>query len=97
MTQIPPTIGEAHVLAYTIIDERNQPTGACKHVAGGEPFGPAAGLAICQYPGENGYYLFYCTTDWEVVTDTWHESIEDAKDQAEFEYTGTLATWLPTA
>jgi hypothetical protein len=50
--------------------------------------GPAAALAICQYDERQGYYLFYCDADWKVVTDGWHESIETAIRQAEFEYTG---------
>jgi hypothetical protein len=28
------------------------------------------------------------------ITDTWHESVDQAKAQAEFEHTGTLGTWI---
>ena len=31
---------------------------------------------------------------WQPVTDTWHETLEDAKHQAEFEYEGVASTWL---
>ncbi|MGQ9547059.1 MAG: hypothetical protein ACUVWS_00380, partial [Roseiflexus sp.] len=54
---------------------------------------PAAGLAICQYEGETSCYLFGCDSDWNAVTDTWHETLEDALDQAEFEYEGVSKTW----
>ena len=49
---------------------------------------PAA-LAICQYANEDGFYLFYCSPDWKTITDTWHESLEDALAQAEFEFQGS--------
>ena len=55
--------------------------------------GVMAGLAICQYPGELCFYLFGCDSDWNEITDTWHQTIEDAKKQAEFEYAGISQTW----
>lgn len=55
--------------------------------------GPATGLAICQYDGADAYYLFGCDERWEVVTDTYHLSVEEAKIQAEFEYLGVSETW----
>ena len=59
--------------------------------------GPAAALAICQYEGDSQYYLFYCDDEWNVRTDTCHQSLDDAKDQAEFEYEGVSALWGPAA
>ncbi len=89
----PPTsIGPLPVVCYTAIDGRHRPTGATRHTVGGVDQGPAPALAICQ-DGE-GYYLFYCDADWEPVTDTWHESLEDALHQAEFEYAGSRETWV---
>ena len=55
--------------------------------------GAMAGLAICQYHDDPSYYLFGCDADWHVLTDTWHETIEAAKKQAEFEYSGVSETW----
>ena len=52
-----------------------------------------AGLAICQYLGETAFYLFGCDEAWQTITDTWHETLEEAQDQAEFEYAGVTATW----
>jgi len=51
-------------------------------------------LAICQYEGETAYYLFGCDADWNTVTDTWHETLEGALQQAEFEYEGISRTWI---
>lgn len=50
--------------------------------------GPAAALAICRYHDDDGCYLFYCDALWNVLTDTWHESMEAAIRQADFEYVG---------
>jgi len=79
------------VLLHTAIDWRHSPTGNCRHTVGGEEFGPAPALAICS--GDDGYYLFYCDAKWVPVTDTWHESLDAAKHQAEFEYGGVASTW----
>jgi len=43
-------------------------------------------LAIATYPGDAGYYLFYCDADGQELTDTWHETEDDALGQAEFEF-----------
>jgi len=55
--------------------------------------GPAAGLAICHHEGEDCFYLFGCDSSWNTVTDTWHQSLDDALAQAEFEYEGVSKTW----
>ena len=93
MNKAPNEIGGARVVLYTLIDERHKHTGNCRQIVAGELQGAAAGLAICQYEGENDYYLFGCDEDWNTKTDTWHEMLEDAKAQAEFEYEGVHATW----
>ncbi len=89
----PDLVENARVLLYTPIDSRHQHTGATRHVVAGELLGSVAALAICQYPAEPGVYLFYCSAAWEAITDTWHESVEDARAQAAFEYIGVEATW----
>lgn len=89
----PASIGNAKVIAFTAIDQRHRPTGACRHVVAGELQGPVAGLAICKYEADPGYYLFYCDREWNTITDTYHDSLDAAKQQAEFEYTGVSSTW----
>ena len=76
-----------------MIDERHQPTGNCKQIVDGQLRGPAAGLAICRYDGEEAYYLFGCDEQWNPVTDTWHATLEEALGQAEYEYQGVESTW----
>lgn len=55
--------------------------------------GSAAGLAIARYAGERGYYLFYCDANWDPFANSWHDTVEDAKRAAEFEYEGVSKTW----
>jgi len=91
---IPSTMHDgARVICFTAIDERHRHTDFCRHFVDGRLAVPASGLVICQYPGETGYFLFGCNADWETVTDTWHATLEEAKQQAEFEYEGVSATW----
>ncbi len=53
----------------------------------------SSGLAICRFAEEDSFYLFYCDAEWNAVTDTYHETLEAALEQAEFEYEGVTATW----
>ena len=65
-----------------------------EQVVAGEPMGPMAGLAICSCGEGSAFYLFGCDPEWSVVTDTYHDSLDDAMDQAEFEYEGVSKTWI---
>jgi hypothetical protein len=82
------------VLLFSRIDERHRPTGSCTHIRSDiGVLGPAWGLAICKPRDGQGYFLYRCEDDWMPVTDTWHETIDDAKHQAQFEYEGIESTW----
>ncbi|HLK59631.1 MAG TPA: hypothetical protein VKU00_23930 [Chthonomonadaceae bacterium] len=92
--QLPPEkVGGAKVICFTPIDERHRHTGNCKQIVADVLLEVAAGLAICQYEGEDSYYLFGCDAEWNTLSDTWHVTLENAKEQAEFEYAGVSATW----
>src|SRR5438105_14049384 len=93
MNACPPKIYEAPVVAWATIGPGVRPTGNTVHSVDGRVAGPAAGLAICQAADGRGFYLFYCDSAWDEFTDTWHQSIDDAKAQAEFEYAGVSAHW----
>ncbi len=90
----PAPINGAHVLWFTPIDKRHRHTGNCRQIVAGELQGPAEGLAICQYAGEDAFYLFGCDANWNATTDTCHRTVAEAKQQAEFEYEGVSHTWL---
>jgi hypothetical protein len=82
------------VVRWSPIDGRHRHTGNCRQIVGGVIQGPAAGLAVCQDEEDTtGFFLFGCDREWNTVTDTWHETLEEALGQAEFEYEGVSATW----
>jgi hypothetical protein len=93
MDVAPHLIDDAVVVLFTTLDARHRPTGTCRHIINGTLVGPAAGLAICRHAGEAGYYLFGCDKAWNTVTDTWHSTLDEAKAQAEVEYTGVSLSW----
>ena len=95
MRPCPSIVGGARVVCYTPIDARHVKTEKTVHLDAGQQIEDPKGLAICQYDGDDAYYLFGCNEEWESQSDTWHETLDDAKCQAEFEYAGTSLTWLP--
>ncbi|MEO8271156.1 MAG: hypothetical protein ABI557_15650 [Aureliella sp.] len=91
---IPELLDGARVVCAITLDDRHVPTGATRHHVGGQLQLAFAKLAICQYDEpDSGCYLFYCDAEWTVVTDTWHETLDDAKRQAAFEYDGVSDSW----
>lgn len=80
-------------MAVALVDGTARPTRNTTYRVAGSILGPAHALAICTYPNETGVYLFYCDCAWQVLTDTWHSSVAEAKDQAEFEYAGVSGAW----
>jgi hypothetical protein len=86
--EVPDTLTDARVLKYATVTASVEPTGAIRHTVGGVPMGPAAALAVVQYDNDDAFYLFYLDGLGEVVTDTWHASVNAALDQAAFEYEG---------
>jgi hypothetical protein len=92
MNPAPKIVGRMEVVMYSPIDERHRFTRNTKQIVRGRLMGVMAGLAICK-ENPNSFYLFGCDEKWNVVTDTWHASLDDAKHQAEFEYEGISETW----
>ncbi len=62
---------------------------------GVRPFPPFVELVIAHYPGQAGFYLMHHAADG-TGTDTWHERIEDAMDQAEWEFEVKPEEWITT-
>lgn len=81
-------MGMVAIKRVTLSDHHLSP-GRTKHTlsdgAGARPFPPFTSLAITQYSGDAGYYLMHIC-DNHLGTDTWHETLEDALYQAEWEF-----------
>jgi hypothetical protein len=86
MRSPPEFLNGARVLQFASL-AGSQPTGKTRHVVGGFEVKEFAALAIAKYDGESqGVYLYYCDPSWNVITDTWHEDVAAALDQAHFEF-----------
>lgn len=98
MRSIPSTLCGARMLRYSLIDERHElPTEYEFHyVATAADRCPVHRIAICEF-GDKDVHLFGCDADWNVLTNTWHISVEDAMCQAESEYGGISKTWQVVA
>lgn len=85
--------GELALVCWSAIDERHVVTGKCKHLdlSTGE-LDPTPKFIAIAGKGES-YYLMRFNDKWEFITDTWHESLAEARSQAEFEYSGVSGTW----
>lgn len=92
-----PKIDGAEVILWTPIDSRHRATGACQHFHEGQLAGAVSWVAICRYDKAQECYLFRYHPNIDRYSDTFHNSIEDAKQQAEFEYEGVSKTWISAA
>jgi hypothetical protein len=54
---------------------------------------PAASVVVVRSHG--AIYLFRYDENGTFAGDTWHESIDDAKDQARFEFDLDESAWIP--
>jgi hypothetical protein len=97
MNAAPHDISGARAICFAEVTCAVSPTGATTHRVAGQVLPAVRRLAICQYAGDSGFYLFYCDEQWEPLTDTFHVSLSEAKRQAEFEYAGISSHWRDAA
>jgi hypothetical protein len=86
--QRPSELDGAVVVQWAEVTGDVLPTGRTRHVVNDEQSGPFEALAIARYPDAEGVYLFYLDANGGVVTDTHHESMDAAVEQADYEYIG---------
>jgi hypothetical protein len=90
---------EPRTLATVRLAKQHVPTGKTKH-SYGAPDGPRHPLPtpvllrIVQYDGDSGVYLFYCDESGREMTDTWHDDVEQAMAQADFEFSVAQTDWV---
>ena len=68
-------------------------TGRTRHYRGLEELPRPSELRIVQYEGDSGFYLLYCDGMAREFTDTYHENIERAMSQAEWEFSVKPDEW----
>jgi hypothetical protein len=91
---VPPhTLDGGRVVCFARLSDSVRATGKTTHVIAGEAAPRFHGLAIIEYEPGGPYYLSYCDQNWHSLTDTWHETLEEAKAQAAFEFEGIDRAW----
>ncbi|MGW4249846.1 hypothetical protein [Nocardia sp. NPDC004722] len=94
MTDVPLFIDGARVLK--VADVRGlTPTGRTRHWVDGRLAEGFAGLAIARYGSSSQVYLFYCDAEWQCISDTDHNDIPSAVEQAEIEFGAVEFADLP--
>jgi hypothetical protein len=81
------------LLCEVTLDERHGPTRNTLHIVGGQAMAPPAALHIVRYDNDPGFYLLYLDVAGEEMTDTWHQTLDDAMHQAEFEFSVAASEW----
>ena len=74
------------VLRRMKLGPAHPPTGETRHYYGTVELPPPVELRIAQHVGDDGFYLFYCDETGREQADTYHNSLEAAMQQAEFEF-----------
>jgi hypothetical protein len=94
MENPPQMLNGAVILHYVILSEHHRRIGEPRLFIDGQEMEPPLALAICQYAGYDGAYLFYCGANWNVMTDDYCDSVSDAFRLAERQFEGlTTAEW----
>jgi hypothetical protein len=75
------------------LNEGHQRLGRTKHISNGKESPPFTSLVICQSPGDAGFFLMHICENGRAA-DTWHENLEDALHQAEWEFGVQAEEWI---
>lgn len=63
----------------------------------GSPENLKSAVSVAIEENIDGVFLFRFSADGQVVGDTWHMSVEEAKEQAIYEYGALLGEWVINA
>jgi hypothetical protein len=74
------------VLYRVKLGAQHRPTGFTRHIVHGEPMEAPTHLRISQFPGEKEVYLFYCDDTGLELSDTLHDTVALAMEQADLEF-----------
>ena len=85
------------ILRRVRLSPRHRPTGRTQHHHGGVPIPPPSQLVIAQLPPDQGYYLLYLDLQGRELTDTYHETLDRAMAQAQWEFSVEPGEWTVPA
>jgi hypothetical protein len=81
------------VVRRITLTAEHRPAGKTRHYHGPDELPPPVLLKVARYTDDDGYYLLYCDASGVEFTDTYHESLEDALAQAEWEFRIQPTEW----
>ncbi|WP_218920252.1 hypothetical protein [Chondromyces crocatus] len=67
--------------------------GKARHTRNGAILLSPAALSIVQYASDPGFYLLYVDAEGRELTDTYHDTLDGALSQAEWEFAVTPGQW----
>lgn len=82
------------ILRRIKLDSPHEPTGKTRHYIGDRELPAPNELQIVKYPDDAGYYLLYLGEGGSELTDTYHDSVEKAIEQAEWEFQVKPDEWV---
>ena len=88
-----PQMAEYIILKHVVLGSKHVATGQTRHYLGTEILPLPSELSIAQYPGDSGFYLLYFDSSGKELTDTYHDSVENAMAQADFEFQVKPSDW----
>lgn len=90
----PPTsINGFTVIEYGYFSRETLPLGYVPAQDGSVPLRPVRNLAICTAKGVDGYYLLFCDSDWNHVTQEFNETLAYTKRAPLKEFGQDVVAW----
>ena len=84
---------DLEILLTLRLEPHHRMTGRTRHTVMGKPLERPTLLKIVRLGVANEYHLFFCYSSGQEMTDTSHDSIHSAMDQAAFEFDVARAEW----
>jgi len=79
-------MNDPKLLRRIVLGPQHRPTGRTRHFYGRVELPLPSELRIVQYSGDPGFYLLYCDELGNELTDTYHDTLEEAMAQADWEF-----------
>jgi hypothetical protein len=93
-------MSEMVAIKNVTLNESHLRPGRTKHSIsdknGRSEFPPFTSLVITQCPDDPGFYLMHVCANGQIA-DTWHETLDDALHQAEYEFEVKPEEWAETS
>lgn len=86
-------MSEWSILYSVKLNTTHSNTGNTKHTISGKEMQIPVELRIVSCTGTDGFYLFYCDDSGKEMTDTFHDTVELAMEQANFEFNVVPSEW----